>query len=68
MMNFWLIIFGTLIGVVGLITSIIAARFSEFSTTPFSKYTFSKFCYEFEGLCNGLVVIGAIMVSISLFV
>lgn len=66
-MNFWLIIFGTLIGVVGLIILIIAARFSEFSTTPFSKYTFSKFCYEFKSLCNGLTVIGTIMVAISLF-
>lgn len=67
-MNFWLIIFGTLIGAVGLITSRIAARFNEFSTTPFSKYTFSKFCYEFEGLCNGLTLIGIIMVLIGLFV
>jgi len=67
MTNF-LIIFGTLIIVVGLITSIIAARFNEFDTTPFSKYTFSKFCYEFEGVCNTLFVIGVIMVSISLFI
>lgn len=67
MANF-LIIFGSLIIIVGLITSIIAARFNEFDTTPFSKYTFSKFCYEFENFCNALVVIGVIIVSISLFV
>ena len=67
MTNF-LIIFGTLISVVGLITSIIAARFDAFNTTPFSKYTFSKFCYEFEGVCNTLVVIGVIMITISLFI
>lgn len=67
-MNFWLIIFGALIGVVGLITSRIAARFNEFGTTPFSKYTFSKLCYDFEGICNTLVVIGVIMVLIGLFV
>ena len=67
MMNF-LIIFGTLISVVGLITSIIAARFNEFDTTPFSKYTFSKLCYEFEGVCNTLVVIGVIMIVISSFI
>lgn len=66
MTNF-LIIFGTLTTVVGLITSIIAARFNEFDTTPFSKYTFSKFCYEFEDFCNGLVAIGVIMVSLSVF-
>ncbi len=66
---FWIIfIFGTLIAVVGLITSIIAARFNEFDTTPFSKYTFSKFCYEFEGTCNTLVAIGATMVALSLFI
>lgn len=67
-MNFWLIIFGALIGVVGLITSEIALRFNEFGTTPFSKYTFSKFCYDFESICNGLVLIGVIMVLIGLFV
>lgn len=67
MMNF-LFIFGTLIFVVGLITSRIASRFNAFDTTPFSKYTFSKFCYEFEGVCNTLVVIGVIMVLISLFI
>ena len=67
MMNF-LFIFGTIILVVGLITSRIAARFNAFDTTPFSKYTFSKFCYEFEGECNTLVVIGVIMVLISLFI
>lgn len=66
MTNF-LIIFGTTTTVVGLITSIIAARFNEFDTTPFSKYTFSKFCYEFEDVCNGLVAIGVIMVSLSVF-
>ena len=65
-MNFW-IIFGVLILVVGLITSKIAARFNEFDTTPFSKYTFSKFCYEFEWVCNTLVVIGLIIVLVSLF-
>lgn len=67
MKNF-LIIFGTLIIVVGLITSRIAARFNAFDTTPFSKYTFSKFCYEFEGECNTLVVIGVIIVLIGLFI
>ena len=67
-MNFWLIIFGALIGVVGLITSRIAAKFNEFSTTPFSKYTFSKFCYDFREVCDILVVIGVIMVLIGLFV
>ena len=61
------IIFGILISVVGIITSRIAARFNAFDTTPFSKYTFSKFCYEFEGGCNTLVVIGVIMVLVSLF-
>lgn len=68
MAHFWLIIFGTLFGVVGLITSTIAARFNEFNTTPFSKYTFSKFCYEFENFCNSLVLIGVIMVVLSLFI
>lgn len=67
MTNF-LIIFGTLISVVGLFTSIIAARFNEFDTTQFSKHTFSKFCYEFESFCNVLIVIGVIMVSLSLFI
>jgi uncharacterized membrane protein YkvI len=63
---FW-IIFGILISVVGIITSKIAANFNEFDTTPFSKYTFSKFCYEFEGTCNTLVAIGVVMVLVSLF-
>ena len=63
---FWFI-FGILISVVGIITSIIAARFNAFDTTPFSEYTFSKFCYEFEGGCNTLVAIGATMVLVSLF-
>lgn len=67
-MEIFLIIFGTLIGIVGLLTSIIAARFNEFDTTPFSKYTFSKFCYEFEGVCNTLIVIGVIMLLISVFI
>lgn len=65
-MEIFLIIFGTLISVAGLITSKIAARFNVFDTTPFSKYTFSKFCYEFEGVCNTLVIIGVIMVLIGL--
>lgn len=63
---FW-IIFGILISVVGIITSKIAARFNEFDTTPFSKYTFAKFCYEFEGFCNTLIVIGVVMIIVSLF-
>lgn len=63
---FW-IIFGILISIVGIITSKIAANFNEFDTTPFSKYTFSKFCYEFEGFCNTLVVIGLVMIIVSLF-
>lgn len=67
-MVIFLIIFGTLISVVGLITSLIAARFNEFDTTPFSKYTFSKFCYEFEDVCNTLIVIGVIMVTIGVFI
>ena len=67
-MEIFLTIFGTLIGTVGLITSIIAIRFNPFDTTPFSKYTFSKFCYKFEGVCNTLVVIGITMVSVSLFI
>ena len=62
---FW-IIFGILTTVVGLITSIIAARFNAFDTIPFSEYTFSKFCYEFEEGCNTLVIIGVVMVLISL--
>lgn len=66
-MNF-LIIFGILILVVGLITSRIAARFNAFNTTPFSKYTFSKFCYEFEEECNTLVIIGVTIILISLFI
>jgi hypothetical protein len=52
---------------VGIITSKIAANFNEFDTSPFSKYTFSKFCYEFEGVCNTLVVIGVVMIIVSLF-
>ena len=67
-MAIFLSIFGTIISVVGLITSIIAARFNKFDTTPFSKYTFSKFCYEFEDVCNTLVVIGVVMLLISLFI
>jgi uncharacterized membrane protein YkvI len=63
---FW-IIFGILISIVGIITSKIAANFNEFDTTPFSKYTFSKFCYEFEGTCNTLFVIGVVMILVSLF-
>lgn len=63
-----LFIFGTIILVVGLITSRIAVRFNAFDTTPFSKYTFSKFCYEFEKECNTLVVIGVVMLLISLFI
>jgi uncharacterized membrane protein YkvI len=63
---FW-IIFGILISVVGIIISKIATRFNEFDTTPFSKYTFSKFCYEFEGVCNTLAVIGVVMILVSLF-
>ena len=66
-MNF-LFIFGTIILVVGLITSRIASKFNQFDTTPFSKYTFSKLCYDFEGECNTLVVIGTVMVLISLFI
>jgi hypothetical protein len=67
-MENFLFIFGTLISVVGLITSVIAARFNTFNTTPFSKYTFSKFCYEFENVCNTLVAIGVTMITISLFI
>lgn len=67
-METFLFIFGTLISVVGLITSTIAARFNPFDTTPFSKYTFSKFCYEFEDVCDTLVVIGVTMITISLFI
>ena len=67
-MEIFLIVFGTLIAIIGLITSTIAARFNAFDTTPFSKYTFSKFCYEFEDVCNTLVVIGVVMITISLFV
>ena len=63
---FW-IIFGILISIVGIITSKIVANFNEFDTTPFSKYTFSKFCYEVEGTCNTLVAIGVVMVLVSLF-
>jgi uncharacterized membrane protein YkvI len=63
---FW-IIFGILISVVGIITSKIATRFNAFDTTPFSKYTFSKFCYEFEGVCNTLAVIRVVMILVSLF-
>lgn len=63
---FW-IIFGTLIFVIGIITSKIAANFNEFDTTPFSKYTFPKFCYEFKGTCNTLVAIGVTMALVSLF-
>ena len=64
----FLSIFGTIILIVGLVTSRIATRFNAFDTTPFSKYTFSKFCYEFEDVCNTLVVIGATMILISLFI
>lgn len=64
-MNFWLIV-GILICVIGLVTSAIAARFDQFNTTPFSKYTFSKFCYEIEDVCNALVVVGVTMVVLSL--
>lgn len=67
-MKYFLIIFGAIILVVGWITSKIAARFNAFDTTPFSKYTFSKFCYEFEDVCNTLVVIGVTMVLIGLFI
>lgn len=67
-MAIFLSIFGAIILVVGLITSRIAVRFNPFNTTPFSKYTFSKFCYEFEDVCNTLVVIGVVMVLISLFI
>jgi hypothetical protein len=49
-----------------LVTSSIAANFNEFNTTPFSKYTFAKFCYEFEGVCNNLVAVGVTMVVLSL--
>lgn len=65
-MNIWLIVFGILICLAGLVTSAIAAGFNQFETTPFSKYTFSKFCYDFEGVCNALVVIGVTMVVLSL--
>lgn len=65
-MNFWLIIIGAVITIAGLITSSIAAKFNEFDTTPFSKYTFSKFCYDFQGACNALVVIGIIIILLSL--
>ena len=61
------IILGILIFVVGIITSKIGTNFNEFSTTPFSKYTFSKFCYDFREVCNILVVIGVIMVLVGLF-
>ena len=66
-MNFWLIVFGVLICIAGLVTSAIAAGFNQFNTTPFSKYTFSKFCYEFESDCNALIVIGVVMVVIGVF-
>lgn len=67
-MTIFLSIFGSIILIVGLVTSRIAARFNAFDTTPFSKYTFSKFCYEFEDVCNTLVVIGATMILISLLI
>ena len=67
-MTIFLSIFGSIILIVGLVTSRIATKFNAFDTTPFSKYTFSKFCYEFEDVCNTLVVIGATMILISLLI
>lgn len=67
-MEIFLIVFGTLITVIGLIVSIFAAKFDEFNTNPFSKYTFSKLCYEFEIFGNVLIIIGVVMLIISVFI
>lgn len=58
MIKFWLFIFGTLLSIVGLITTRIAKRFNPFNITPFSK-----FCYEFEEVFIILFTIGVTMVS-----
>ena len=49
MMGWIIAIIGLSIGCVSMIALHIGSYFNPFYTTPFSKYTFAKFCYEFDG-------------------
>ena len=63
----WIIFgIGVVIAIFGLITTLIAQNFNEFSTTPFSKYTFDKLCYELSGFCETCLTIGLSMAIVSL--
>ena len=48
------------------ITTLTAYKFDEFSTTPFSKYTFAKLCYELTDFCESCLKIGLTMSVVSL--
>lgn len=64
---FW-VIFGIGVAVIifGSITTFIAYNFNEFSTTPFSKPTFAKLCYELTGFCEFLLKLGFWILALSL--
>lgn len=57
---------GVAMTIFGLITTLIAHNFNEFSTTPFSKYTFAKLCYELQDFCESCLKIGLTVSVLSL--
>ena len=63
----WIIFgIGVVIVIFGFITTLTAHKFNEFSTTPFSKYTFAKLCYELQDFCESCLKIGLTISVISL--
>lgn len=64
---FWVIFgIGVAVTIFGTIITFIAYNFDEFSTTPFSKYTFDKLCYELSGFCEICLAIGLTITIVSL--
>lgn len=64
---FWVIFgIGVAVTIFGLITTFIAHNFNEFSTTPFSKPTFAKLCYELTGFCEFCLKLGLWILVLSL--
>ena len=57
---------GVVMTILGLITTLTAYNFNAFSTTPFSKYTFAKYCYELTDLCESCLKIGLTILVVSL--
>lgn len=57
---------GVVMAIFGLITTSIALKFNNFSTTPFSKYTFAKLCYELQDFCEDCLKIGLTVSVLSL--